>query len=92
MPSYFSSSSSNALGNGNYSDSGAQGLTVTSGPCARHCSTMLIVFLVVLFVVIVSQSICLSPMTMLLLKIVDERALQPFALGLMRCATILIGE
>lgn len=62
----------------------------TNGACPRDCDTKLIVFLAVLFIVVTAESLCLTPITMLLLKLVDK-PLQPFALGVLRMANILIG-
>lgn len=59
--------------------------------CSRNCDTKLIVFLVVLFVVVMTESLCLTPATMIILKLIDK-PLQPFALGVLRCANILIGK
>ena len=61
----------------------------TPGECSRNCDTKLIIFLVVLFFVIAMEALCITPATILLLKLVDK-PLQPFGLGVMRCANILI--
>lgn len=59
--------------------------------CSRHCDSKLIVFLIVLFIVVAAESLCLTPATITILKLIDK-PLQPFALGVLRCANILIGE
>lgn len=61
----------------------------TSGSCPRDCSIKLIIFLTILFLVVAAESLCLTPITMLLLKLLDK-PLQPFALGILRMANILI--
>jgi len=61
----------------------------TPGECSRNCGTKLIVFLIVLFVVICFEALCLTPATILLLKLIDK-PLQPFGLGVMRCANVLL--
>ncbi len=61
------------------------------GACNKDCNTKLIVFLTVLFIVVTAESLCLTPITMLLLRLVDT-PLQPFALGVLRMANILIGN
>lgn len=59
--------------------------------CSRHCDTKLIIFLIILFLVVATESLCLTPATMTILKLI-EKPLQPFALGVLRCANILIGK
>ena len=59
------------------------------GECSRNCNTKLIIFLVVLFVIIVAEALCLTPATILVLKLIDK-PLQPFGLGVLRCANVLI--
>ena len=65
--------------------------SVTTGSCSRNCSTKFIIFLIILFLVIMAESLCLTPATMLLLKLIDK-PLQPFALGVMKCFNILLGK
>jgi solute carrier organic anion transporter family, member 3A len=66
-------------------------LMATIGACKRDCDNKLILFLVILFVVIAAESICLTPATFLLMKLIDK-PLQPFALGVMRMSNILVGK
>jgi hypothetical protein len=61
----------------------------TPGECSRNCGTKLIIFLIVLFLVIATEALCLTPATILLLKLIDK-PLQPFGLGVMRCTNILL--
>ncbi|CAF0877365.1 unnamed protein product [Brachionus calyciflorus] len=64
-------------------------LDAKPGSCSMQCQTKLIVFLIVAFVVVFSETLSITPATMLVLKIIDK-PLQPFALGLLRCANILL--
>ena len=50
----------------------------------------MIIFLIVLFIVVATESMCLTPATILVLKIIDK-PLQSFALGVMRCVNTLLG-
>ena len=61
----------------------------TPGQCSRNCGTKLIIFLIVLFLVIATEALCLTPATILLLKLIDK-PLQPFGLGVMRCTNVLL--
>ena len=60
------------------------------GACSGGCETRLAVFLVVLFIVVAAESVCITPATILILKLIDK-PLQSFALGILRCANLLIG-
>lgn len=60
------------------------------GACRRECSVKQAIFLVSLFVIVFLESLSLTPITILLLKLVDKE-LQPLALGVLRMANILIG-
>lgn len=46
--------------------------------------------MIILFVVIAFESLCITPATFLLMKLIDK-PMQPFALGVMKCMNILIG-
>jgi len=50
----------------------------------------LAIFLAILFIVVATESLCVTPSTMLILKLIDK-PLQPLALGLNKCVNILIG-
>jgi hypothetical protein len=50
----------------------------------------MIVFLIVLFLVVATESMCMTPATILVLKIIDK-PLQSLALGVMRCMNTLLG-
>ena len=60
-----------------------------NGACPRDCDVKKIIFLVMLFVLSLCESACLTPMTILLLRLVDKR-LAPFSLGVARMANILM--
>lgn len=62
-----------------------------NGACSRGCENKQIVFLVVLFILSLSESACLTPMTILLLKLVPKH-LAPFSLGIARMAALCIGK
>lgn len=63
----------------------------TMGACTtKGCDTKLIVFLIVLFVVVAAETLCITPATILILKLIDK-PLQSFSLGILRCANLLIG-
>jgi hypothetical protein len=74
----------------NANASAQNGVMAVPNSCNRHCDTKLIIFLIVLFIVVAAESMCLTPATITILKLIDK-PLQPFALGVLRCANILIG-
>jgi len=60
------------------------------GKCSKNCNFKLAIFLAILFIVVATESLCVTPSTMLILKLIDK-PLQPLALGLNKCVNILIG-
>lgn len=65
--------------------------SVNNDKCSKGCDTNLIIFLIVLFILVAAESICLTPITILLLKLIDKE-LHPFGLGVMRMANVLLGK
>jgi hypothetical protein len=59
------------------------------GQCSRDCQTKLIIFLTILFVVIAFEGFCITPATILILKLVPKSQ-GSFSLGVMKCVNILI--
>lgn len=62
-----------------------------NGACSRGCENKKIIFLVTLFILSLSEASCLTPLTILLLKLVSK-PLAPFSLGIARMAAICIGK
>lgn len=65
------------------------GGTGRSGECPRDCQTKLIIFLTILFVVIAFEGFCITPGTILILKLVPKSQ-GSFSLGVMKCINILL--
>lgn len=59
------------------------------GRCSAHCDKLIIAFLIVAFFTVFTESLSITPATMLILQIIDK-PLQPLALGLFRVANILL--
>jgi len=47
--------------------------------------------MIILFILVTAESICLTPITLLLLRLIDKQ-LHPFGLGVMRMLNVLIGN
>jgi hypothetical protein len=65
--------------------------TAQSGMCSRKCGKKLILFLVIIFILVTAESICLTPATMLILMLV-EKPIQPLGMGMMRVSNILLAS
>jgi hypothetical protein len=64
---------------------------IVQNKCSNKCNTNFIIFLIILFILVTAESICLTPITILLLKLIDKQ-LHPFGLGVMRMSSVLIAN
>jgi hypothetical protein len=62
----------------------------TEGACSDGCEAKFVIFLIILFIVVCFEALCITPVTMLILKLIDK-PYQSFSLGILRCANLLIG-